>query len=86
VWRLSPRSSGRQTQIEKKQLAFQSKVLVFLAIFTFFPVFGSENGASEPESSRFLDSSFREAVSFDPLRGRSYNRPVLAALSLPADA
>ena len=39
-----------------------------------------------PQCSRFLDSSFSGAVSFDPVRGRSYNRPVLAALSLPADA
>lgn len=31
--------------------------------------------------SRFLDSAF-DGVSFDPLSAQSYNRPVLAALSL----
>jgi hypothetical protein len=29
VWRLSPRSSGRHTQTEEEQFAFQNKVLVF---------------------------------------------------------
>jgi hypothetical protein len=62
----------------------QSQVLLLLACFQ--ALVCPKNNAIVVGFSRFLDSWFVTALSFDPSQGRSYNRPVLAALSLPAGA